>query len=195
MEEKFDLLDALEKEFEDSATSGVERVGQNGLASISQTAKQIRLAAQDIEAAQKDLKEKEAEHRRLTDEVMPALFAELGMSEFTLDDGSKITVKQTYSASPLKENREKVYEWLRQEGYGDIIKNTVFCSFGQEEDSKAKEFYELAEQQGYTAEAKTEVHPSTMRAFVKERVEAGDDFPMDLFGAWVGQRATIKGGK
>ena len=153
------------------------------------------MAAQDIEAAQKDLKEKEAEHRRLTDEVMPALFAELGMSEFTLDDGSKITVKQTYSASPLKENREKVYEWLRQEGYGDIIKNTVFCSFGQEEDSKAKAFYEMAEQQGYTAEAKTEVHPSTMRAFVKERVEAGDDFPMDLFGAWVGQRATIKGGK
>ena len=64
MEEKFDLLHTLEKEFEDSVTSGVERVGQNGLASISQTAKQIRLAAQDIEAAQKDLKEKEAEHRR-----------------------------------------------------------------------------------------------------------------------------------
>jgi len=108
MEEKFNLLDTLEKEFEDSVTSGVERVGQKGLASVSETAKQIRLAAQAIEAAQIDLKEKEAEHRRLTDEVMPALFAELGMSEFTLDDGSKITVKQTYSASPLKENREKV---------------------------------------------------------------------------------------
>jgi len=26
-------------------------------------------------------------------------------------------------------------------------------------------------------------------------VEAGDAFPMELFGAWVGQRAVIKRGK
>ena len=54
----------------------------------------------------------------------------------------------------------------------------------------------MAEEKGYVAEAKTEVHPSTLRAFVKERVENGDEFPTDLFGAWVGQRAVvIKGGK
>jgi len=39
------------------------------------------------------------------------------------------------------------------------------------------------------------VHPQTLRAFVKERCEAGEDFPMELFGAWVGQRAVIKRGK
>jgi len=45
---------------------------------------------------------------------------------------------------------------------------------------------------GYDAHTKTEVHPQTLRAFIKERVEAGEEFPMELFGAWVGQRATIK---
>jgi hypothetical protein len=30
---------------------------------------------------------------------------------------------------------------------------------------------------------------------VKERVENGDEFPMELFGAYIGQRATIKKGK
>jgi len=30
---------------------------------------------------------------------------------------------------------------------------------------------------------------------VRERVENGDEFPMDLFGAWVGQRAVITKGK
>ena len=49
----------------------------------------------------------------------------------------------------------------------------------------------MAESRGYCAETKREVHASTLRAFVKERVEAGDEFPMELFGAWVGQRATI----
>ena len=30
---------------------------------------------------------------------------------------------------------------------------------------------------------------------MKEQVEAGNDFPMELFGAYVGQRAEIKGVK
>jgi len=194
MEDKFDLLSALEKEHEDAAASGVETVSQNGLASIAHTARLIRLAQQDVEHAKESLKEKEAELRRLTDEVMPSLFSELGLTSFTLDDGSKLEVRQTYSATPLAENRPKVYEWLRENGYGDLIKNTVFCTFGREEDDKARQFFELAEEKGYVAEAKTEVHPSTLRAFVRERVESGDTFPMDLFGAWVGQRATIKKG-
>ena len=41
---------------------------------------------------------------------------------------------------------------------------------------------------------KETVHAMTLRAFIKERVESGDDFPMELFGAYVGQRAIITGG-
>jgi hypothetical protein len=67
----------------------------------------------------------------------------------------------------------------------------VFCTFGRDEEEDAKQFYSMAESRGYCAETKREVHASTLRAFVKERVEAGDEFPMELFGAWVGQRATI----
>jgi hypothetical protein len=34
-----------------------------------------------------------------------------------------------------------------------------------------------------------------LKAFIKERVEQGDEFPMELFGAFIGQKATItKGG-
>jgi hypothetical protein len=193
--EQFDILNALEEQHEAEASSNVERLGQNALASVSNCARQIRLQEQEIEATEQKLKDQKAELRRLTDEAMPSLFSELGLQSFKLDDGSEISVKQTYSAAPKKDDRPQVYEWLRQNGYGDIIKNTVSCSFGQNEDSKAQAFLDMAEEKGYVAEAKTEVHPSTLRAFVKERVENGDEFPTDLFGAWVGQRAVIKGGK
>ena len=56
-------------------------------------------------------------------------------------------------------------------------------------------FSDIAEKEGYFAEQKTDIHPQTLRAFVKERVENGDDFPMELFGAYVGQRAIIKRSK
>lgn len=195
MNEQFDILNALEEQHEAEASSNVERLGQNALASVSNCARQIRLQEQEIEATEQKLKDQKAELRRLTDEAMPGLFSELGLQSFKLDDGSEISVKQTYSAAPKKDDRPQVYEWLRQNGYGDIIKNTVSCSFGQNEDSEAQAFFDMAEEKGYVAEAKTEVHPSTLRAFVKERVENGDEFPTDLFGAWVGQRAVIKGGK
>jgi hypothetical protein len=32
----------------------------------------------------------------------------------------------------------------------------------------------------------------TLKAWVKERVEKGSEFPSDLFGAFIGQRAVIK---
>jgi hypothetical protein len=53
------------------------------------------------------------------------------------------------------------------------------------------EIIDYAQGLGYAAEQKTEVHPSTLKAWVKERVETGETFPMELFGAYVGQRANI----
>ena len=77
----------------------------------------------------------------------------------------------------------------------DSIKNTVACAFGRGEDDQASAFKAFAEKQGYYAEQKTEIHPQTLRAFVKERVESGDEFPMELFVAYIGQRAVVKRSK
>jgi len=123
------------------------------------------------------------------------MLAEIGISSFTLDDGSTVDVKQTYGASILVQNRPAAFEWLRDHQYDDIIKNTVLCQFGRGEDDQASSFSSFAESQGFIPQQKTEVHPQTLRAFVKERCEAGEEFPMELFGAWVGQRAVIKKGK
>jgi hypothetical protein len=77
----------------------------------------------------------------------------------------------------------------------DLIKNNVICSFGRGEDEKAAEFAQAARERGLSPEQKQDVHAQTLKAWVRERVEGGDSFPMDLFGAFVGQRATIKKGK
>ena len=39
------------------------------------------------------------------------------------------------------------------------------------------------------------VEPMTLKGWLKERVEAGDAVPLDLFGAYISQRATIKRSK
>jgi hypothetical protein len=190
-----DLAKLMEQDYEQTVASSVEKIDQQGLTSVAALARTIRDKEAKIESLEEELREEKKALLKLTDEDMPAMLAEIGLSSFTLDDGSTVDIKQTYGASILVQNRPQAFEWLRDNGYDDIIKNTVACQFGRGEDDLASAFAAFAQQQGYSPEQKTEVHPQTLRAFVKERCEQGDDFPMELFGAWVGQRAVIKRGK
>ena len=190
-----DLLAEMEADFEEASATAVEKVIQDGLGSVAEMARAIRVKEDQIAGLEAQLKETKKELLKLTDEDLPAMLQELGLSKFSLDDGSNVEVKPTYGASIKVDNRPAAFEWLREHGYDDIIKNTVACSFGRGEDDRASAFAAFAEKEGYFAEQKTEVHPQTLRAFVKERVEAGDEFPMELFGAYVGQRAVIKRSK
>ena len=190
-----DLAKLMEQDFEENAATSVEKIDQQGLTSVAALARTIRDKESKISDLEQTLKEEKKALLKLTDEEMPSMLAEIGMSSFALDDGSTVEVKQTYGASILVDKRPEAYEWLRDNGYDDIIKNTVACQFGRGEDDQASAFAAFAQQQGYVPDQKTEVHPQTLRAFVKERCEAGEDFPMELFGAWVGQRAVIKRGK
>lgn len=190
-----ELAKLMEQDFENTLATSVEKVDQQGLTSVAALARQIRDKEKRISSLEEDLKAEKKALLKLTDEDMPSMLAEIGISSFSLDDGSQVEVKQTYGASILVQNRPQAYEWLRDNGYDDIIKNSVMCQFGRGEDDQASAFAAFAQQQGYVPEQKTEVHPQTLRAFVKERVEEGDEFPMELFGAWVGQRAVIKKGK
>jgi hypothetical protein len=190
-----DIFEQMEEDFEKSIKDPLKHVDSKELGTIADVAKSIRdkeLRIATMEAQLKDLKK---EHIKLTDEDLPNLLAEVGLSSFTLDDGSSVTVKQTYGASIRVDDRPKAFEWLRENGYDDIIKNSISCSFGRGEDDQASAFQAFASKEGFPVEQKTEIHPSTLRGWVKEMNEGGKLFPMTLFGAYVGQRAVIKGSK
>jgi len=194
MNEDNDILSMMEEEFEKNFASKVESLDQEGLNTVSGLARRIQEKESRITALEDELKEEKKALLKLTDEDLPSMLAEIGLTSFKLDDGSQVTVKQTYGAHIVADRRDEAYEWLREQGHDDIIKNTVFCQFGRGEDDKASSFQAFAQKEGYVPVQKTEIHPQTLRAFIKERVESGEEFPMDLFGAWVGQRAVIKKG-
>ena len=53
----------------------------------------------------------------------------------------KYLLKKNLGVLFQKMNRREsnAYEWLRDQGLGDIIKNNVFVTFGKGEDNKAKQ--------------------------------------------------------
>ena len=188
-----DLFEEMEADQE--AASKVENVSTKGLQGVAEVARNIRNKTTEVEDLKKTLKESEAALRQLTDQDLPDLLHEIGINEFTLDDGSKVELRPIYSARIPVEHREAAHAWLREKGFDDIIKNLVSIPFGRGEDGKAGDFISLARMKGFEVMQKQEVHSGTLKAFVKERIEKGEDVPADLFGVFTGERATIKKGK
>jgi hypothetical protein len=112
--------------------------------------------------------------------------------DYLLFDGSRIELKAFYSASISAARRAEAFQWLRDHGMDDIIKNTVSVRFGRGEDELCSRLLEILGTQGYPAEQAEKIEPMTLKAWVKEQVERGNEFPTELFGAYIGQKAIIK---
>jgi len=189
-----DILNMMEEDYEETLSS-VEKLDNSGLDTVAGLARKIKQQQEKVERLDRELKDEKQNLLKLTDEDLPSTMADLGLSKFSLDDGSTVEVKPTYGASILVKDRPAAYDWLRDNGFDDIIKNIVSCQFGRGEDDQASAFHAFASQQGYPTSQNESIHASTLKAFVKERIETGEDFPHTLFGAYVGQRAIIRGAK
>jgi len=137
------------------------------------------------------LKDKKRDLEKISGEHIPTLLSEMGLSSLKLADGSAVEVKPYYAANISIKNREAAYNWLRENGLGDIIKNDVTVSFGRNEDNKAAEYANLAQSQGYQPTQKLKVEPMTLKALVRERIEKGVEMPMDIFNVFVGSRTKL----
>ena len=146
----------------------------------------------DIKETENKLKEKKKELERLSGEVIPTMLSEMGLSELRLQDGSSIKVSTSYRAHISVANKEAAFNWLRNNGLGDIIKNEILVSFGRDEDNKAADYAELAKGQGFQPTQKMKVEPMTLKALVRERIEAGKEMPTEIFGVFTENKTTIK---
>ena len=145
-----------------------------------------------LEAQEQIIKDTKKEIDRLSGEVIPTMMSEMGLSELKLQDGSHLKVSTSYKASITEANKEMAFNWLRENGLGDIIKNEINVSFGRNEDNKAAEYAELARSQGLQPTQKMKVEPMTLKALVRERIEAGKEMPTEIFNVYVGNKTTIK---
>jgi hypothetical protein len=161
----------------------------SGIAALARRAKSLEKQISDAEDVLKGHKE---QYRKLTEETIPEALSELGMTSFRMDDGSSIDIKPFYSASISEARRAEAFQWLRDHGFDDIIKNTVSVRFGRGEDELCNRLLGMLGQQGFPVEQSEKIEPSTLKAWVKERVTRGEQFPMELFGAYIGKKASIK---
>ena len=160
--------------------------------SLSNEVQKMESLVREIEDIEENLKKRKKDLDVISAEVIPTMMSEMGLSQLKLMDGSMIDVKPFYNATITVANRESAFNWLRQNGLADIIKNEMVVSFGRGEDNKAAEYAELAKSQGLQPAQKLKVEPMTLKALVRQRIEAGQEMPTEIFSIFVGNKTTIK---
>ena len=176
--------------FEEDQTEILDKT--DNIDKLANKIKEMQSIQKDIEQNEEYLKQKKKDLELISGEAIPTMLTEMGLSYLKLADGSSVEVKTNYSATITLANKEKAFNWLRENGLGDIIKNELTVSFGRNEDNKAAEYAVLAKGQGYQPTQKLKVEPMTLKALVRERIEGGKPLPTEIFNVFIGNKTTIK---
>ena len=176
--------------FEGDAVANLEQTGLESVAELLR--EQLRLESV-IEDTEEQLKGYKEHLRKLSGEVIPGKMAELGMTSTEMYDGSKVqVVEDIYVSIPKDPSKSKAcYEWLEDNGLGDIIKNSVGISFGKGESNMATHLQETIKEMGLIPEVKASVHAGTLKATIKKWHEEGKSLPEELFFLHFGQTTKI----
>ena len=110
-------------DFENDRVDSITQVDQTK--SLSDKVIELRNLEDQVAASEnhtKDLKEKA---KQLSNFDIPKMMEEMNVKKLKLKDGASIEVTNFYSARIVPDKQEEAFNWLRENGLGDIIFNNV----------------------------------------------------------------------
>ena len=156
------------------ATLGTTAPAKAALVRIAALVAARNAAEGAMERAEAEFKRRKAQLFQIESVDLPELLRESGLTEAKLEDGTKVVIRDEISCSISEERREAAHAWLRERGFGALIKNIVSVAFGKGEEAKATAaFAQFGKVYGRDAvEQKESVHAATLKSFIKERIAA-----------------------
>ena len=158
---------------------------------IAKSCNKLLETQKEIDKLEDKLKTFKTTETTLSEQTIPNLMQQAGVSLIKLKDGSSVEIKPFYAARIPSSKVEEAFEWLRTNGHGDLIKNNVMLTFGRNQDNEAKSLVVELREKGHNVKQAEKVEPMTLKAFVKEQIQNGKNVPADLFGVYVASKTKI----
>tara|TARA_B100000900_G_C20566664_1_gene711431 strand:- start:1246 stop:1806 length:561 start_codon:yes stop_codon:yes gene_type:complete len=152
---------------------------------LSRLANELIARQKDVKVHEESIKTFKERIRMISEQEIPDLLAEVGLSSFELSDGTKIKVEPFVRAHISKDRAKEAHAWLDDNGFGEIIKKEINCKFGRG-DNRFTEVLSQLDTLGIDTTTKESVHHSTLNSFCKEQMEKGTDIPVTTFGLYSG---------
>lgn len=162
------------------------------LGRLAELAKDQFAAEQEVAEADAALKAAKAKLRDIAERDIPELMATIGVSEFSTTSGLKIKIRRVIRASIPVAKRPTAYRWLDDHGEGGMIKRSVLVGFNRDQQDEARSLLDDLRKKFENVREDQKVEPSTLRAWIREQLDAGKTIPMELFGAQEVRVADIK---
>ena len=138
------------------------------------------------------LQEKRNRLKEIEEESIPKLMDDLNSSMWKTKDGIKVEVQKVVSASITKQNQPVAHEWLREHGHSELIKSNLSLALGKGEEGTMQKIVDTIRSDFDIEPIVNEnVHPMTLKAFVKDCLERGEQLPLETFGVFMGRKAKI----
>ena len=179
----------LQKQFLEDSPQGVDNLAN--VQDLADCVVRLQKMEDEIKQDEEDLKIKKIKADKLSEEIIPEMMNSMKLKTMKLADGSAIEVKEIYSATIPVARKEGAFNWLRENGLGDLIKNEITVSFGRGEDNKASEYADLARGRGFEPSQKLKVEPMTLKALFRERSENNQNLPSEHFNLFKGNKTKI----
>jgi hypothetical protein len=160
---------------------------KNPLEDLMVLVRHMRKIEEDENAAEALLATIKETKRNLQEITLPAAFANLGLEELTLNTGERIVITETVFANISKARREAAYQWLKDHGAGALVKKEMTIA-----QDRVDEAMLMCRTSNIPFNLDETVNAQSLKKFVRETLDAGEDIPHDLFGIHTQKSAVVK---
>lgn len=180
------------------------------LADLSALIAEAQTAQAEVEQLKEELADASKRLARYQADLLPSALDAAGVQAFRTADGLQVSVMPHYaatlakhqseSASRFVERRALAFDYLRRTGNEGLIKNELTITIPRGGDDVARQIRAVAIAHKLEWQLGETVHPSTLVAFLRERIEGATDEERcalvsvleGLFRLSVFRRASIK---
>ena len=172
----------------------VQKPGDAAFARLEELVRDLQSADGAVTTAEDELKKAQEVQRDLAERQIPEFMAELGQKQLVLTNlgGITVTVDSKIRASIPANQKIQAMRWLEENGHAALIKRTISIGFSRFEQDQATELMQELTGKFNNLKQDMKVEPSTLTAFVREQLEAGEPVPSEMFGVFEQKFVKIK---
>ena len=148
---------------------------------------------QSILEAEKALEALRDNHRQVAEVDLPMALDEAQVQRIMTNTGRIVSVSEKLYMSIPKIRKEECARWLFENGFGSLVQEDVVIRFERGQERRIAELEELLEGAGYDDwTVREQMNTGSVKAAFSERMENGEDVPLELFGGYLRRAAVVK---
>ena len=165
---------------------------QDALERLGECANVLGRLAEEIEYMESELKALKARQHEIRTQTMVDIMMEAQVSSISHDGKDYSIAPFVYGTWPKDPDKAAdATRWLEENNAAGIIKAHVTAAFPKGSLQDAREIASRFPPEA-GAKVETKVHPSTYKAFARERIRNGEPLDMDVLGITIGQVVNVR---